>query len=417
MTSQLLLLLLLHYYYSIGAAKRDAEELLKTLLSDTTNDLNSTTKAMSTDAIETAFDGVSIAVKGLFEERVESITKAYEGAATIADSTLAELTALLFIRLDSVQSKHALLREKLDSAVAAAQDDSVVEFLVGVDAIELPLPSSELDAKLKTLLDTTTAKLSKTVLALVSSVTQQQELPSFKSAASAQAFAKLDVVTHAIVQHRAANGTHAELKVQQEAKAAADVAATQAQAAAAKAIADAAQAEQDAAEQLADYKRSMAQRQQQQDEEREKERTQAAALQRAQQQQRRQIEEQQQQWQQQQPQYSQRYGDEPSTGGCSAHDDCCGSEGYGSTSSASGPLNKDGTPNMKYKVNWNTNSQGQYINKNGDLKMSIGSNRAYAAQQSSYGGSSCGSDGGSGSSASGPLKKDGTPDRRYKANR
>jgi hypothetical protein len=51
-TPRLLLLLLLHYYYSISAAKRDAEELLKTLLSDTTNDLNSTTKAMSTDAID-----------------------------------------------------------------------------------------------------------------------------------------------------------------------------------------------------------------------------------------------------------------------------------------------------------------------------------------------------------------------------
>jgi hypothetical protein len=312
----------------------------------------------------TAFDGVSIAVKGLFEERVESITKAYEGAATIADSTLAELTALLFTRLDSVQSKHALLREKLDSTVAAAQDDSVVEFLAGVDAIALPLPSSELDTKLKTLLDTTTAKLSTTVLALVNSVTLQQELPSFKTAVSAQAFARMEAVTRAIVQHRRANGTHAELKVQQEAKAAADVAATQAKAAAAKAVADAAQAKKDAATQLAAEKRRMAQRQREEDVEREEERARAAAaLQRAErqqraleQQQRELLEEQQrelleeqqrqqQQWQQQQ--YSQRYVEERSTGGYSGYDDYRGgsdeysSRGSGGSRRSSGHASSD----------------------------------------------------------------------------
>jgi hypothetical protein len=442
----LLLLLQLHYYHSIGAAKRDAEELLKTLLSDTSNGLNSTTEAMSTDAIETAFDGISIAVKGLFEERVESITTSYEGAATIADSAFAELVTLLFTRLDSVQTKHALLREKLDSTVAAAQGDSVVEFLAGVDAIALPLPSSELDAKLKTLLDATTEKLSKTVLALVSSVTLQQELPSFKTAVSAQAFAKLEAVTRAIVQHRRANGTHAELKQQQEAKAAADWAATQAKAAAAKAVADAAQAEaaatqiqNDLAEQLEDYKRRPAQRQQQ-------------------------------------PQQHSQYAaaENESAGGYSEYEDCyganvasnrnsggshCSSSGLSggerrSSSSASGPLNQDGTPNMKYKSNWLKNSEGQYINKDGSLKMSIASNRAYVAQQrsyadsdyssnsspgplrrdgqpdmrytvnrqaaqqqSSYGGSSYGGSGGGSTRASGPLKQDGTPDMRYKANR
>jgi hypothetical protein len=242
---------------------------------------------MSTDSVETAFDGISIAVKGLFEERVESITKAYEGAATIADSALAELVTLLYTRLDSVQTRHALLREKLDSTVAAAQLASVVEFLVGVDAIELPLPCSELDTKLKKLLDTTTAKLSKSVVALVNSVTLQQELPSFKSAVSAQAFAKLEAVTRAIVQHRTANGTAAELKQQKEAKAAADVAATQAQAAAAKAIADAAQAKVNADEQVAEYRRKMAREKQELDEQRQTNQAQAAAaLQRAERQQR-----------------------------------------------------------------------------------------------------------------------------------
>jgi hypothetical protein len=292
----LLLLLQLHYYYSIGAAKRDAEVLLKTLLSDTTTGLNSTTEAMSTDEVSTALDGINITVTGLFTERVQSITKAYKGAETIADSAVAELFTLLDTRFDTVRTRHALLREKLDSTVAAAQDDSVVEFLIGVDAIQLPLPSSGLDAKLKALLDATTEKLSRTALALVNSVTLQQELPSFASATSAQAFARLEAVTRAIVQHRAANGTHAELKVQQEATAAADVAATQAKAAAAKAVADAARAEEAAAEQLADYKRRAAQRQREQDADLQAERAQTAAAEsRLLQQQR-----QQQQWLQQQ---------------------------------------------------------------------------------------------------------------------
>jgi hypothetical protein len=356
--------------------------------------------AVSTDEIDTALDGINIAVTGLFRERVESITKTHSGAATIAENSSVELRALIKTHFDTVRTRHALLREKLDSTVAAAQDASVAEFLTGVDAIELPLSGPELDTKLKTLLDTTTEKVSKSVLALVHSVTLQQELPSFKSAVSAQAFAKLEAVTRAIVQHRTANDRQAELKQQQEAKAAADVAATQAKAAAAKAVADAAQAQADAAQQLAAQKRIAAQRQREQDEELQAERAQAVAeLQRVQRQQRL-LEEQQQQQQQQR---SQRYEEDRSTGGYSAYDDCRGSEQFSSSSSASGPLKRDGTPDMRYKANWNTNNQGQYININGSVK------------QSSYSGSSH-SSGGGGGRASGPLKKDGTPDMRYKAN-
>ncbi|XP_078342924.1 uncharacterized protein LOC144628655 [Oculina patagonica] len=74
-----------------------------------------------------------------------------------------------------------------------------------------------------------------------------------------------------------------------------------------------------------------------------------------------------------------------------------------SYSSPSGPVKRDGTPDMRYAVN----------------KSSYGSpmSSGYSSGGSSYSSRSSSSGSVSGSSSCGPLKRDGTPDMRYAANR
>ena len=76
--------------------------------------------------------------------------------------------------------------------------------------------------------------------------------------------------------------------------------------------------------------------------------------------------------------------------------------GNGSGSSSRGPLKRDGTPDMRYAVNKSFYGSSQSVGS------SFGGS-SYSSRPSSSGGASR-------SSSCGPLKKDGTPDMRYKAN-
>ena len=76
--------------------------------------------------------------------------------------------------------------------------------------------------------------------------------------------------------------------------------------------------------------------------------------------------------------------------------------GNGSGSSSRGPLKRDGTPDMRYAVNKSFYGSSQSVGS------SFGGS-SYSSRPSSSGGASR-------SSSCGPLKRDGTPDMRYKAN-
>ena len=76
--------------------------------------------------------------------------------------------------------------------------------------------------------------------------------------------------------------------------------------------------------------------------------------------------------------------------------------GNGSGLSSRGPLKRDGTPDMRYAVNKSFYGSSQSVGS------SFGGS-SYSSRPSSSGGASR-------SSSCGPLKKDGTPDMRYKAN-
>ena len=79
-----------------------------------------------------------------------------------------------------------------------------------------------------------------------------------------------------------------------------------------------------------------------------------------------------------------------------------------------GPLKKDGTPDMRYAVNKQrcvASSAATGASSHGPLKKNGTPDLRYAVNRQSRNTSS------PSSKASGPLKKDGTPDMRFKANR
>lgn len=86
-------------------------------------------------------------------------------------------------------------------------------------------------------------------------------------------------------------------------------------------------------------------------------------------------------------------------------------------SAPDGPRKKDGTLDMRFKVNRAATSSKSSTSSSGPLKKDGTPDKRYKANRTTSASSSTWSTPTSSSSSSGPLKRDGTPDMRYKANR